>query len=320
MSKALASVVICAWNNWPDLEMAIESALNQSYQPLEVIVVDNASTDSTPEQVARRYGGRLLYLVQPNKDTAGAYNTGFDASSGEFIQFLDGDDVLAPDKIDRQAAVLAGDPGVDMVYGEICAFQSATGPACWTIPPTHKEADMLMAILTSALGICTDLGMLYRRSALVKVGPWDESLYVEDLDYLLRAAWSGCRFEYCPDGPTGFARVHRKSKTQNSRAMNLGNEAVWSKALGFITREPYRRLLREKLGRLRLAMALAPDQPDRLSATRMLDLARATAPWAMPAIAYAAAWAALTVPGGRAMARSPMLRSIRQALVAGSAR
>src|ERR1035437_7554084 len=102
MIPGLVSIVVCAYDNWPDLEMTIESALHQSFQPLEVIVVDNYSTDATPEEVPRRFRRGVRYIRQPNRECAGAYNVGFDAASGEFIQFVDGDDVLVPNKIEKQ--------------------------------------------------------------------------------------------------------------------------------------------------------------------------------------------------------------------------
>src|SRR3974390_844203 len=117
--SGLVSVVITAWNNWPDLEMAIESALNQSYRPLEVIVVDNSSSDATPEEVSRRFGSRVRYVCQPNRECAGAHNTGFSLASGEFIQFLAGDDVLAPNKIAKQMEIFKANPELDIVYGDI---------------------------------------------------------------------------------------------------------------------------------------------------------------------------------------------------------
>ena len=99
MIPGSVSIIVCAYNNWPDVEMTIASALHQSFPPLEVIVVDNSSTDATPDEVLRRFGQSVRYIRQPNKECAGAYNTGFALSRGEFVQFVDGDDVLAPNKI-----------------------------------------------------------------------------------------------------------------------------------------------------------------------------------------------------------------------------
>ena len=314
MIPGLVSVVICAWNNWPDLEMTIESALHQSYQPVEVIVVDNSSDDATPEEVPRRFGHRLRYIRQPNRDTAGAYNSGFEVARGEFVQFLDGDDVLAPNKIEKQVEVFRSDPALDIVYGDIRVFHTSAGMPTRGFPGTQQEIDILMASLSSNLGICTDLGMLFRRKALEKVGPWDESLFVEDLDYLLRAAWAECRFGYCPGGPMGFARVRPGSKTQTSKAMALGNEAVLSKALGYVTRDPYRRLVAAKLARARFEMAISGVDLTKREAIAKLALARATSNETISALKHAAAWVIVIVPGGRYLLHSRYFRPIRRLL------
>src|SRR3954470_22359420 len=95
----LVSIVVVSYNNWPLIELALQSALCQSYRPIEVIVVDNRSTDGTITKLQQTFGDRLRYFQQANSGDAGAYNTGFERACGEFIQFLDGDDVLAPYKI-----------------------------------------------------------------------------------------------------------------------------------------------------------------------------------------------------------------------------
>src|SRR5262249_32607308 len=153
------------------------------------------------------FGHRIRYLRQPNRECAGAYNAGFEVSRGEFIQFVDGDDVLAPNKIEKQVEMLRTCPELDLVYSDVRMFQTLAGTAGWTDIETQPESDMLHK-LTAAPGLWLNtLGVLFRHTILEKVGPWDESLYVEDADYWLRAAWAGCRFGYCPGSPMGFARV-----------------------------------------------------------------------------------------------------------------
>ena len=128
----LVSIVVCAYNNWPDLDLAIQSALCQSHQPVEVIVVDNSSTDATAVEAPARFGTRVRYIRQPNTGDGGAYNTGLAAARGEFLQFLDGDDVLAPNKIEKQLDVFHSDPDADIVFGGVRHFQSLPGQARWT--------------------------------------------------------------------------------------------------------------------------------------------------------------------------------------------
>src|SRR5207248_1037576 len=104
MQDALVSIIICSYKNWPDLELAISSALYQSYRPLEVIVVDNDSRDNTSAEVQKRFGNRVKYVSQPNRGASGAFNSGMSLANGEFLQFMDGDDVLLPHKTESQIA------------------------------------------------------------------------------------------------------------------------------------------------------------------------------------------------------------------------
>ena len=101
MTPGLISCVIPVFNGERYLGEALESVLAQSYQPLEVIVVDDGSTDETAE-VARRYGERVRYVWQPNAGETAARNLGLTAAHGEFIAFLDADDVWDSEKLERQ--------------------------------------------------------------------------------------------------------------------------------------------------------------------------------------------------------------------------
>jgi glycosyltransferase involved in cell wall biosynthesis len=313
ITSGLVTVVICAYNNWPDLEMAIESALNQSYGALEVIVVDNSSADATPQEVPRKFGSRLQYIRQPNLDGPGAYNTGLEIAHGEFIQFMDGDDVLAPNKTEKQVNVFRANPKLDIVYGDIRAFQTTAKKADWSDLSTPPVKDMLER-LTAPDGVWLDtLGVLFRRRALEKVGKWDESLYVEDADYFLRAAWAGCRFGYCAGSPMGFKRLRSGQKTQNSQAMEHAIDAVWNKALGYIDREPYRGLLRAKMANEKLRKVLRERMP-RSQALGDIAWARATSPETISARTCAAACITVVFPGGRYLARQSWLVPIRRVL------
>lgn len=312
----LASVVICAYNNWPDLEMSIESALHQSYQPLEVIVIDNSSTDATSEEVPLRFGSRLQYIQQTNRRDAGAYNAGFAAARGEFIQFLDGDDVLAPNKIEKQVEVFRANPALDIVYGDIRHFQTFGGRADWEDLATQPEEDMLSALVLSQrewIGIVV-LGTLFHRRALETVGEWDEKLYISDYDYWLRAAIAGCRFGHCPGSTMGFKRLRAGQMTSDVPAMIRGREALWDKALGYVTREPYRSLVAAKAARQKFLIAISRENKSTQDALRALELARAISPRTVPQFVYALAWTAIMFPGGLILANLQWLRPFRRLL------
>jgi glycosyltransferase involved in cell wall biosynthesis len=143
----LVSVVIVGHDSWPDLELAIESALGQSHPAVEVIVVDNGSRDRTPTEVPRRYGGRVRYLRQANRGDGGGYNAGLAVARGDLLQFLDGDDFLAPNKLARQVELFQADPTLDVVYGDVRQFQLRAGQPTWVDWDTGDFDDMLLALV-----------------------------------------------------------------------------------------------------------------------------------------------------------------------------
>ena len=289
--------------------MTIESSLNQSYRPIEVIVVDNSSTDNTSEEVSRRFCGRVHYVRQPNRGDAGAYNTGFSMASGEFIQFIDGDDVLSPTKIEKQMEIFSKDPAADIVYGDARMFQTLAGPANWIDPATREENDIWNSLISSHVGISA-LGTLWHRRSLEKTGLWDETLYVADLDYFLRAAWAGCKYVHCPGGPMGFARVRPGQMNSDTNAISRGLESVWHKALGYVTREPYRSMIAAELARIRYMMALSRNIP-RKDAIQFLALARETNSETVSKPVYAMTYAGILVPA----LRISFLRKFRRAIL-----
>lgn len=118
--EGLVSVVIPTFNRAYILEKSIESVLAQTYPSIELIVVDDGSTDGTRELVAR-YGDRVRYIYQTNAGLAAARNTGFAASRGEFLAFQDSDDLWVPWKVAAQVAVMRKDPQIGLVWTDMTA-------------------------------------------------------------------------------------------------------------------------------------------------------------------------------------------------------
>lgn len=106
MSAPLVSVIIPTYNRAVTLRRTVDSALAQTYQPIEVIVVDDGSSDSTWD-VVNSYGNRIVGVRQDNGGPSSARNTGARAANGEWLAFLDSDDVWLPDKIARQVRMVA---------------------------------------------------------------------------------------------------------------------------------------------------------------------------------------------------------------------
>jgi glycosyltransferase involved in cell wall biosynthesis len=171
------SVIIPVYNTERYLAQAIESVLGQSLPAAEIIVVDDGSTDRSPE-IARSYNAAVQVITQGNQGAAAARNRGIEASQGSLLAFLDADDYWTSDKLERQAAALA-DPGLDMVFGGVQQF----------ISPELDEAVKQSLRLPEQIspGYCAG-AMLIRREAFLKVGYFNPQRQIGDfIDWYARA-------------------------------------------------------------------------------------------------------------------------------------
>lgn len=118
MSENLVSLIVICYNQEKYLEKAFNSVVSQTYKPLEVIIVDNASTDKTPEIIktfVERYNWKSIFH-QKNNGPAGARNAGIAVSQGEYICFLDGDDLIEPTKVAFQVGKFLSHSEIDIIY------------------------------------------------------------------------------------------------------------------------------------------------------------------------------------------------------------
>lgn len=189
------SVIVPVYNGARYLAESIDSALAQDYQNVEVIVVDDGSTDETPGVLAR-YGNRIRVIRQANQGAAAARNAALQASYGDYIAFLDADDLWAPHKLGIQIRHLETHADVDLVYSAWKVVESGAAMA---------QASAAIASATSHIVDKGGSGWLYnqllmdcvihtttvvmRRKLLQTVGLFDPELRRgQDYDYWLRAS------------------------------------------------------------------------------------------------------------------------------------
>jgi glycosyltransferase involved in cell wall biosynthesis len=189
--EPLVSVVIPVYNRAHLIQRAIGSVLAQTYRNFEIVVVDDASTDDLAGVLSRAAPPQLRRVVHPrNRGAAAARNTGVSAAAGEYVAFLDSDDIWYPQKLAAQVATMRDQP--PDVAGTVCAYDCVkTGrpPRCvapnWT-PLTFARSQLLGC----TCGPGTTL--LCRRAVFAEIGPYDEELRrLEDWDWLLRLAGNG---------------------------------------------------------------------------------------------------------------------------------
>jgi glycosyltransferase involved in cell wall biosynthesis len=193
----LISVVIPTYNRQDTISRSIQSALEQTYSPIEVIVVDDGSTDAT-DQILRQFGGNINVLRQPNGGPSAARNKGILAAKGSAIAFLDSDDTWLPDKIMRQAELLSR--GGDIV--PCCVSNALLEPAldghrtsfgiASIKGPVEDGFWMNPAFILATRFLLFNQVVLVRREALDKVGGFDNGLrLLEDYDLALRLSLLG---------------------------------------------------------------------------------------------------------------------------------
>jgi len=158
--RPLVSVVMPVHNGGAYLGEAIESVRLQTYRPLEVVVVDDGSTDDT-SLVVRGFHPLAHYVWQPHAGIGAARNRGVGEARGALIAFLDADDGMPPDRIERQAAILAAEPSTDAVFGQVREFVSPELRATPGLRPAMGPLELRSSVT-----------MLIRRAALERVGPY----------------------------------------------------------------------------------------------------------------------------------------------------
>ena len=219
------SVIIPAYNQAAYLAEAIQSVYSQTYKDWELVVVDDGSTDDTPQVLAGLRDSRLSIVRQANKGVSAARNTGIRLSSAPLVTFLDADDVFLPDKLEALREYLSDHPDVGLVVGGKQNIDSSGR--------TYEEkASTLTRLDFPELLLANDIplgGVMIRRESLERVGGFDESMHsCEDWDLWLRLVVAGYKLSRVKQVVVAY-RIHSGQVTGDATAMRIDTVGLWEK-------------------------------------------------------------------------------------------
>jgi glycosyltransferase involved in cell wall biosynthesis len=286
MQTPRISAIIPVYNCAKYVGKSIESVLAQTYRPHEIIVVDDGSTDGTREAL-KPYLGSIIYIYQQNAGEPTARNTGIRRSGGEFIAFLDADDLWVPEKLQLQMDCFAAHPECGLVYADMTTFnetgilvesvrasRSRVYRSGWIFPHVFRET------------LFGSGSVVFRKDCCEKVGYFDESFLIgSDYEFWLRMA-RHFEFGYV-DKPLLMYRQHQEMNTRMLGKVPQDGMPWQAKVLNR-TLELYpeiKRELGESVVNRRLAIPYAwlgrswMDQGDHIQARGLFAGALRLTPW-----------------------------------------
>lgn len=231
----MVSVIIPVFNRAEMLRNAVNSAIEQSWRPIEIIIVDDGSTDDTPAvagELANRQPGLVRVRRKANGGPGTAREAGRKEASGEFIQYLDSDDVLLPGKFERQVGGLRAEPDCGVSYGwtryrhadgrvEAKPWKGSGRRVEWMFPAMLKERWWDTPT------------PLYRAEVLDRAGPWSDLRLEEDWEYDTRVAALGVRLHYC-EAYVAEVRDHDEHRLCRGEALDAARLRVRARAHSMI--------------------------------------------------------------------------------------
>jgi glycosyltransferase involved in cell wall biosynthesis len=226
-NRLTVAVIIPTYNRAGLLPETLDSLLAQTRVPDEIIVVDDGSTDNTPELLTH-YGPPVTVIRQANQGRSTARNNGVCASSSDLIAFLDSDDTLVPESIERRVAFFESHPSVDVLYTNVLMIDEASRVlGTYTqVKPGERPSGRTFAHFAQDNTMQLQ-GFMMRRTCLEAVGMFDESMHVlEDYDLWLRLS-PHYEFAYL-DEPLATYRIHGTMTTvvQRQRMIEVTAELM----------------------------------------------------------------------------------------------
>lgn len=206
----LVSIVTPSYNQGKFLRLTIESVLNQTYKNIEYIVMDGGSTDNSVD-ILKSYGDRFFWLSEPDQGQANAINKGFARARGEILAFLNSDDILLPDAVEKIVTAFQNHPEWDLIYGK-AHYIDENGE----ITGMYNTADFSYARFVNDNCICQPATFWRSRIANL-VGPLNDHLYIAlDQEYWFRIYHAGGYIQHIHE-ILASSRLYPQTKTMSSR-------------------------------------------------------------------------------------------------------
>jgi glycosyltransferase involved in cell wall biosynthesis len=211
MTAPTVSVVIPAYNAARTVRQAVTSALEQSRNDLEVIVVDDGSTDGTADVVRNLGDPRLRLVSQENSGAAAARNAGTEAASGRWVAFLDADDLWLPTKLETQLGEIESTPGAMAVQSSVYFVDDRL--RVLSVERCSRSRNGVLDVLRFRDTPAAPSTLLVDRQFLQEIGGFDQSLVIlEDWDLMIRIARNGGLVNI--EEPLAFYRVHPGNRSK----------------------------------------------------------------------------------------------------------
>lgn len=266
MSKLpVVSIIIPCFNYGHYLSRTLESALANRGDgwKLDIIVVDDGSTDNTPE-VAKNFGSAIRYIFQENAGLSAARNRGLQEAAGDYVIFLDADDLLGEKTVEMHLAHFQSDPALDVSVGMCKNIEEETQKEYfWPI----KSSWLDMHICNS--NVAPIHSFMFKKGVIEAAGSFDTSLKAcEDYDFLLRIMEKGYNFQVTPEVTVVYNR-HDDSLT-SKRTQQIELDAIVRRRIGHMLRDipdfpsggnKYAGWLAYAMGCLSTAVATSSDLP-----------------------------------------------------------
>ena len=279
------SILIPCHNAAPWVGACVQSALAQTWPKTEVIVMDDGSGDGSPEQL-QAFAGRARVLCREQRGANPTRNELLQLATGDWIQFLDADDLLLPEKVARQMAVVADHPEADVVYSPLLIEEVGQGNASReTWDPHDRSGHHDPWAYHLAWSLTQTSGALFRRSTLLAAGGWNEEQRIcQDNELFFRLLKHGAEFVRCGFTGTVYRRFSGQSlSTRDPKRLRAGILQLLEEGEGWLKARnglSSRRL--QALNQMRFTLARGAWENDRGAALRIMEQVRRSHPGFFP--------------------------------------